>query len=136
MKHFYRFRPAKGLIGSYDEEKAQFEELERRGAVFCQTVGTQGRDEGLKDLFWQGDDIVWRNLLRHYLYCLMVTSYMVGASPATFARSLCDPIVHQMPHDLPEAPVRAVYKDICDGFFGQPNHRGTDRGARRAGRNR
>jgi hypothetical protein len=27
--------------------------------------------EGFKDLFWKGDVIVWKNLLRHYLLCFM-----------------------------------------------------------------
>jgi hypothetical protein len=120
LKHFYRFRPAKALLGPYDEEKGQFEELERQELYFAKPSELNDAGEGFKDLFWRGDDIVWRNLLHHYLYCLMLTSYMVGASPATFTRSLCDPIIHQTPHDLPEAPVRAVYKDICDGFFAQP----------------
>ena len=26
--------------------------------------------EGFRDIYWQGDEIVWRNLFRHYIYCL------------------------------------------------------------------
>jgi hypothetical protein len=26
--------------------------------------------EGFRDIFWRGDQIVWRNLLRHYVLCL------------------------------------------------------------------
>ena len=29
--------------------------------------------EGYKDVFWSGDRILWRNLIRHYLRCLLQT---------------------------------------------------------------
>lgn len=115
--HFYRFRSAKALLGPYDEAKGQFEELERQEIYFSRPEELNDAMEGFKDLFWQGDEIVWRNLLRHYLYCLMMTSYMVASSAATFMKSNCDSIVHQTPDDMPEAPVRGVYKEICDDFF-------------------
>jgi Protein of unknown function (DUF2971) len=91
--------------------------LERQEIYFSPPAKLNDAMEGFKDLFWQGDEIVWRNLLRHYLYCLMTSSYMVAASAATFRKSNCDPIIHQTPDDLPDAPVRAVYKAICDDFF-------------------
>jgi hypothetical protein len=115
--HFYRFRPAKALLGPYDEDKGQFEELERQEIYFSRPAELNDAMEGFKDLFWQGDEIVWGNLLRHYLYCLMNSSFMVATSAATFTKSICDPIIHQTPDDLPEAPVREVYKEICDHFF-------------------
>jgi hypothetical protein len=115
--HFYRFRPAKAVLGPYDEAKNQFDELERQEIYFSRPSELNDAMEGFRDLFWQGDEIVWRNLLRHYLYCLMMSSHMVVSSAATFTKSSCDPIIHQTPDDLPEAPVRAVYKQICDDFF-------------------
>jgi hypothetical protein len=114
--HFYRFRSAKALLSPYDEDKGQFDELERQEIYFSRPSELNDAMEGFKDLFWQGDEIVWRNLLKHYLHCLMISSYMVAASPATFTRTICDPIIHQTADDLP-APARAVYEQICDDFF-------------------
>ena len=119
-KHFYRFRSARAVLGPYDENKGQFDELERQEIYFSPPAELNDAMEGFKDIFWHGDEIVWRNLLRHYLYCLMMSCYLVAASPAAFARSLCDPIIHQTPDDLPETPVRAVYEEVCDTFLAHP----------------
>ena len=115
--HFYRFRSTKALLGPYDEAKGQFEELEKQELYFSSPAELNDAMEGFKDLCWKGDEIVWRNLLRHYLYCLMMSSHMVASSAATFTKTMCDPIIHQTPDDLPEAPVREVYKEVCDDFF-------------------
>jgi hypothetical protein len=105
------------LLGPFDEAKGQFDELDRQELYFSRPSELNDAMEGFKDLFWQGDAIVWRNLLRHYLYCLMPTDYMVATGGAKFTRSNCDQIIHQTPDDLPEAPVREVYRKICDDFF-------------------
>jgi hypothetical protein len=34
--------------------------------------------EGYKDVYWTGDRIVWRNLLRHYLLCLSCAVMPIG----------------------------------------------------------
>ena len=34
--------------------------------------------EGFRDIVWQGDQIVWANLFRHYLYCLYLTYGYIG----------------------------------------------------------
>lgn len=119
-QYFYRFRPAKALLGPYDETGGRFEELERQEIYFAKPSELNDAMEGFKDLFWRGDEIVWKSLLKHYAHCLMITASMVGMSAATFTRSLCDPIIRQTPDDLPDAPIRQVYRDICGRVFAHP----------------
>ena len=64
MVEFYRFRGMDKLLGE------SFQELE------CQTIYFAGPEElndpmeGFRDMVWDGDRIVWANLLKHYVHCL------------------------------------------------------------------
>ncbi len=60
----YRFRSTKYLL---DEE---FNELENQEIYFAPPEQLNDPMEGLKDIFWQGDEILWKNFLKHYLLCL------------------------------------------------------------------
>ena len=62
-RHLYRFRSIKRLLG-VDAE------LERQEIYFATPSELNDPIEGFKDIFWQGDQIVWTNLFRHYLLCL------------------------------------------------------------------
>ena len=73
--------------------------------------------EGFKDIFWQGDGIVWTNLLRHYLLCLMQATSITVVAGNDFTLDLCSRLVHQTEHDLPEAPIRDTYATICNDFL-------------------
>jgi len=115
--HFYRFRSIKTLLGPFDEPNGQFDELARQEIYFARPSELNDPMEGFKNISWRGDEIVWRNLLQHYLYCLMQSSYLFGVLGAKFTVSACDKVIHQTRDDLPEAPVREIYKEICDSFF-------------------
>jgi hypothetical protein len=73
--------------------------------------------EGFKDIFWQGDGIVWTNLLRHYLLCLMQTTSITAMTGKDFAPDLCSTLVHQTADDLSLAPIRDIYATICGDFL-------------------
>jgi hypothetical protein len=60
----YRIRPLKMILGE------EFQELERQEIYFSPFDEQNDPLEGTIDMFWQGDIIVWENLLRHYLLCL------------------------------------------------------------------
>ncbi|NRT90896.1 DUF2971 domain-containing protein [Clostridium beijerinckii] len=59
----YRFRSTKYLL---DEE---FKELENQEIYFAPPEQLNDPMEGFKDIFWQGDEILWKNFLKHYLLC-------------------------------------------------------------------
>ena len=59
----YRFRPAFSVLDKYHE-------LDRQ-QIYCAGLDELNDPvEGLENVYWNGDRIVWRNLLQHYLYCL------------------------------------------------------------------
>lgn len=61
-EYFYRFRPVKKLIDS---------EIENLSIYFATPEQLNDPLEGHKDIYWQGDEIVWKNLFRHYIRCLV-----------------------------------------------------------------
>jgi hypothetical protein len=56
-----------------------FHELENQELFFASPDELNDPQEGFLNLFWQGDKIVWRNLLRYYIFnltsCLLKASY-------------------------------------------------------------
>ena len=67
ISHLYRFRPVDAVLDKY-------EELAKQEIYFSPPEELNDPMEGYKDVFWSGDRIVWRNLLRHYLLCLLQTT--------------------------------------------------------------
>ncbi len=113
IPHLYRFRPAEAVLDKY-------EELARQEIYFSPPEELNDPMEGYKDVFWSGDHIVWRNLLRHYLLCLLQTASLclVGSK---FDRADLKTIIFSAYENLPNAPVRAIYQRACEAFFADPN---------------
>ena len=67
MREIYRFRTIENLLGN------KYEELERQTIYFASPEQLNDPMEGLRDIIWSGDVIVWANLFKHYTYCLNST---------------------------------------------------------------
>jgi len=65
----YRFRSIHALLDG-------FHELENQEIYFAPPEKLNDPVEGFKDIFWNGDMIVWENLLKHYLRCLLHVTYI------------------------------------------------------------
>jgi hypothetical protein len=115
ISHFYRFRRASALLD------APYEELARQEIYFPSPGELNDPMEGYKDVFWSGDRIVWQNLFRHYLLCLLKTSSLCLAVGSKFDPADLKTIVFSAFENLPDAPVRGIYGRACDGFFAAPN---------------
>ena len=63
MAEIYRLRSTNRLIGDTQE-------LEEQSIYFASLVELNDPMEGFRNIYFQGDDIVWRNLFRHYVHCL------------------------------------------------------------------
>ena len=64
MGEIYRFRTIEHLLGQ------QYRELEKQTVYFASPEQLSDPMEGLRDIVWRGDEIVWTNLFKHYVYCL------------------------------------------------------------------
>lgn len=62
-KIFYRFRKVDNLIGSRKE-------LQKGYVYFSDPESLNDPMEGYREIVWEGDEIIWRNLFRHYFSCL------------------------------------------------------------------
>jgi hypothetical protein len=59
----FRYRSIDALLG-------EREELERQTVYFAPPEYLNDPMEGLRQVYWCGDRITWRNLLRHYIICM------------------------------------------------------------------
>lgn len=59
----FRYRSIDALLG-------EREELERQTVYFAPPQYLNDPMEGLRQVYWRGDRITWRNLLRHYIICM------------------------------------------------------------------
>jgi hypothetical protein len=106
----YRFRSIDALLNKRAE-------LESQEIYFASPGELNDPMEGFKDLFWQGDEIVWRNLIRHYVLCLFNTVRTVIFLGADFDKSLHANFAHDTEADFPDDATRKNYTDICDKLF-------------------
>lgn len=113
QEYLYRFRSCHALLDGHHE-------LEEQNIYFCPPDKLNDPLEGFKDVFWRGDKVVWRNLLRHYLLNFMQATTITAIMGKEFTPDLCDTLVHQTEHDLPEAPIRETYSTACESFFKDP----------------
>lgn len=60
---YFRFRRIDRLLGEDGE-------LEKQEIYFSDPASLNDPLEGFRDVFWEGDKIVWKNLFRHYLRCV------------------------------------------------------------------
>lgn len=82
MAFFYRFRSVEQLLGEYSE-------LENQTIFFASLEDLNDPMEGFRDIVWNGDSIVWLNLFKDYINCLIWGhSFVAVAGP-------------QFPYDLP-----------------------------------
>ena len=63
MAEFYRFRSIDALLGKHRE-------LEEQTIYFASPEELNDPMEGLRDIVWDGDKIVWTNFFKHYVFCL------------------------------------------------------------------
>ncbi len=73
--------------------------------------------EGLRNIFWCGDQIVWNNLFRHYVYCLHLTNVLsrfIGDTEAIKPHHI--PIMSEI-GDSWDTSSRKLLSDICDAIF-------------------
>lgn len=105
----YRFRSAKALLDG-------FKELENQEIYFAPPEALNDPLEGFKDIFWKGDEILWPNLLRHYLLCLLheVSFARLSAPGDPIQNETC--FVRATEGALPTEQIRTLYRNALEIF--------------------
>jgi Protein of unknown function (DUF2971) len=111
-EYFYRYRPIKAVLD-------EFHELENQEIYFSTPDELNDPMEGFKDLFWLGDEIVWRNFLKHYVLCLLQAASYCFIAGDKFDPNILRNIVFWVPQELPDAPIREVYQRVSAKFMAE-----------------
>ena len=109
--HLYRFRSPKFLLGP------KYQELERQEIYLPASDALNDPMEGYKDVYWRGDPVLWRNLLRHYMYCLTRASVDYYQVPN---RDVPNIYVMKNKDDLPTDEYKALVTSTTDQFLNSP----------------
>ena len=112
-EYFYRYRPINAVLD-------EFHELESQEIYFGTADELNDPMEGFKDLFWHGDAIVWRSFLKHYMLCLLKSTYYCFAAADEFDPHFLRDMVLSVPQNLPDAPAREVYRKVVDKLMAEP----------------
>lgn len=109
MKIAYRFRSMDNLIHEYDELKEQ--EL-----ALSSPRHFNDPLEGYQDVFWEGDEVLWENLLRNYLLNLLWgTNACLIWDDEDFKEFAIRPDITR--EDLPTDEYRKLFDSVCQAFF-------------------
>jgi hypothetical protein len=106
-EYLYRFRSAESFL----ERK----ELDNQEIYFSSLDQLNDPLEGFKNIFWSGDKIVWKNLLKNYLLCLLHVNglFFIGGDKYEIKD---DDIPVFNPCPLPDIHSK-VYQESCRLFF-------------------
>jgi len=114
VSSFYRFRTIDALLG-------ERQELKKQEIYFAPPAQLNDPMEGYKELFWRGDQIVWHNLIRHYLLCLMQTMVIAMIAGKDYQPIFARGFVFSTQLALPTDTLKAIYQRICAIFFAAHN---------------
>lgn len=110
----YRFRTIENLLGAHQE-------LEKQEIYFAPSDVLNDPMEGLLDVFWHGDSVVWENLLRHYLMCLERVFFIYSFSGETHRLTTEDIPILKNRFQFPTKEYEAIYGEIENYFLGFDN---------------
>lgn len=106
----YRFRTVQNLIG-------EFQELEKQQIYFAHPEQLNDPLEGMRRYYWQGDEIVWRNLLNHFILCLEHVVTLARLIDKDEKIKIEDIPVFKSIDNLPTDLYKNRIKEICNVFF-------------------
>lgn len=101
----YRFR---------SDNENTIDELNKNYFYFALPKELNDPMEGFIKLYWEGDYVLWRNFLKHYLYTFTNTLLNIYISPETIK----DPLpIHFDETMLPSKEFIEIFEEIRDTFF-------------------
>lgn len=115
MTHeLYRFRPITRLLGENGE-------LDNQEIYFAHPSQLNDPMEGYRDIVWCGDEIIWKNLFRHYIYCLQhaVTVFLIAGDDHELSEN--DIPVFGSTNDLPSKELKELIYNISHRFLENKN---------------
>jgi hypothetical protein len=113
-KTFYRFRSINNLLGEFDE-------LEKQNIYFAHPEQLNDPMEGFRDVYWSGDLIVWKNIFKHYLFCLERVSSLFIVAGEDIQLSNDDIPIFSGIDDFQDPKYKELFIKISGIFFSHEN---------------
>ena len=114
MTAYYRFRSTDALLGDRKE-------LEKQTIYFASPRQLNDPMEGLRDIVWKGDEIVWKNLIRHYLVCLKKICFLSMLYDEDKVFEAGDIPVFSSVESFPTDEMRSLFRGIENDVFSDPD---------------
>ena len=113
MAEFFRFRSIDSLLGKHQE-------LEEQTIYFASPDELNDPMEGLRDIVWNGDEIVWTNLFKHYVFCLNRSCLLLNITLKSRKLDVTDiPILERW--DEISIPIeKNLFNDVWNRFYNLP----------------
>ena len=119
----YRFRPINSILSEEDlkgenlNNKKSYDELRAQEVYHSHLHLLNDPMEGYMDIVWQGDNVVWKNLIKHYVICLEhVINLSFLLSKEDILKSSNIPIFKKY-SDLPTKEYKSLIDEVCSKFF-------------------
>ena len=114
MAEFFRFRSIDSLLGKHRE-------LEEQTIYFASPEELNDPMEGLRNTVWNGDQIVWTNFFKHYVFCLNRCYFLLNVTQHPRKLETADiPILERW--DQITIPIEQVlFDDIWERFCNLPH---------------
>lgn len=128
-EYLYRFRPVQRLLGSDESEG----ELVGRYIYFASPEQLNDPLEGYRELYFSGDIVVWRNLFKRYIACLIIRNFQYLMGPDFEQNEFPDSYnLNTLPEYIKEKGNEAINKFLGNGniqrhlaFLSKPERRVT-----------
>lgn len=115
MAEFFRFRSIDALLG-------KFQELEKQTIYFASPEELNDPMEGLRNIVWNGDEIVWTNFFKHYAFCLNCCYFLLNVARHPRRKLEAADIPNLERWDEILIPIeREVFNDIWERFCNLPH---------------
>ena len=117
----YRFRSIDKVLSSEDlgnpKNTEGYDELRKQQIYLSSLENLNDPMEGYKEVYWKGDKIAWKNLIKHYLLCLehVIMRVLIGGDE--YNLSAKDIPILKKYSDFPTQQYRENFNLICDQLF-------------------
>lgn len=98
----------------------KYHELENQEIFFSDLKSLNDPMEGFIEFFWEGDKIVWKNFLIHYLLCLEHILLLAKLTEDDKEVTPFDIPIFKTIEDFPTEIYKNSFKKACTDFFENP----------------
>jgi len=107
----YRFRPINSILSEEDlkgenlNNKKSYDELRAQEVYHSPLHLLNDPMEGYMDIVWQGDNVVWKNLIKHYVICL---EHVINLSFLLSKEDILNPAIFQYLRNIAIYPPKNI----------------------------